>query len=624
MGISHLLPTLEKLSRPITASFPQDGTHRPTAVIDGSALAHHALSRYLRTLSKQNLTPSLVGFDYDAYGRSVVAWLDAISVGFEIIAICTDAHLPSYKTPTRLSRMQNTVNGLSRLRTLSTSLVDTSRLVNWTPTFLIAAFCDAIKRHGRWSDVLKSVPGEADAFCAAAAFSHPTVSTSSTGAESERVEVVIFTSDSDLMVYPTNPTTRIAFFNDIVFEHTLANGSTVKLSLWNPYDIDRKLGSTDTERRMVKFAWCLLTDSIKARSIISGKPSNPNKIIVPPEFQEQYTLPSSSLTTQELPLIYDSRAGEVVYSSTLYSSLAHPPIPTGEQEVTIYLPVLLEDTTRPSAWNIGRRTRVAAYRLLYTRDTTIIEIHRKAAGVGRTAISPSDEQYDVGLSEYIDSPFINTPDQAENETINPLLINLILEIISDYDNRNTPLSQVDMIALIAAITRYPENAREEGSGRVHVNLWTWFRAHLWAQVMAGLWSLYLLHTTLSLPLVDATALVGSEKDGHGFEKGKKQWEPVGGLVGVIDAGRFMAVYSHMPEQRQKGGKKGRKRAKLDSGVNGGVDEVVRGAVGKIFGDVGWKVVQEVLGVVEERRRERERQQEEEEPEGEMFMGMTVG
>ncbi|KAF3921797.1 hypothetical protein AA313_de0203188 [Arthrobotrys entomopaga] len=628
MGISHLLPTLEKLSRPITASFPQDDTHhRPAAVIDGSALAHHVLALYLKTISKENRTSSIIGFDYDAYGRRVIAWLDAVSVGFEIIAIYTDAHLPSYKTTTRLSRIQSTVNNISRLRTLSNSLVEFANLGPWIPTFLIAGFCDAIRKDGRWSNVLKNVPGEADAFCAATAFTFPATSVSgnssnsaSGGGQDGRVEVVIFTSDSDLMVYPTNSTTRIAILNDTIFENTVTSGRAVKLSLWNPYAIEQRLGSTDTERRMVKFAWCFLTDSIKAMSIINGKARHLKKVTVPSDFAVQYTLPPSLTPSQNLPMIYDSRAGEVVYSSPLYSHLTHPRISHGDnKEVAVYLPVLLEDMIKSSAWSIGRKIRVAAYRHLFPKDTVIKEVHRKASGVGYTIIPLSEEEYDTDLSEFTLSSGENTEGEID---INPLLSKLVLEIVSDYDDRNSNLPRVDILALLAAITINPDDVGEAEWKEIRVNRWTWFRAHLWAQLLAGVWSLYLLHTTLSLALVDTdTAFVGPERGRYSVERLKEQLQRVARLVEVVDAGRFMAVYSLVPEKRQKGGtKKGRKRVKLDDGITGAVEQV--------FGDVGWRVVQKVLEVVEERRREREREEEEDWLEdgegGEMYMGMTVG
>ncbi|EPS39556.1 hypothetical protein H072_6640 [Dactylellina haptotyla CBS 200.50] len=616
MGIPQLLQTFEKLKKPETKSFPvtdENGAspHRPAAVIDGSALAYHILSRYLKNLSKENRVPSILGFEYAAYQRSVVSWLREIEYGFKIIGIYIDGHLPLYKTETRISRIQTSIAHLSRLRTLSTSTIDLSKTPNFTPTppLLIAAFTQAILNHDRWKELVATVPGEADAFCAKAAWEY----SSSTKDDL----AVVFTSDSDLVVYPARGHTRVAVFNDVVFETGADGKRRVKVSLWAPGHIEKILGGDGDSERIMRLAWCLLYDPMKVAKAVSGsnKGASLKGVVVGKEFAEQYTFPVDIEEDSIVPprVILDSRAAEVIYSSQIYGKYRHPPSSPKGVEVPIYLPVLVEDLSKSSAWAIGRGFRTTAYKLLFNKDTVIQEMHRKGVAVNKTHIRLANETTeDNQLAE-------DGISELPNE-LNEVKLKIVFEILAEYENKNAPLAEVDILALLAATTKLPTGSSTLPT--TWMNQWTWPRTHLFAQLMAGAWSLYLLKTVAYLPNLNKKGII----DDNLIQLLSSFPE----LLDVMDAQRFMAVYTLVPADRKGMSKKAkaraRKKVKLEhvASSDGGS---VKGFVKKLFTEEDWKGVESVLKIVGDMRRAREEELEDDEEEtsgAHSYMGMTIG
>ncbi|KAK6514524.1 hypothetical protein TWF281_004722 [Arthrobotrys megalospora] len=612
MGIPQLLQNLEKIEKPKTKVYPKpsssgDGApYRPAAVIDGSALAHHIFNRYLKSLSKDERIPKVLGFDYSIYQKNVLNWLERLEVGFRIANIFIDGHLPSYKTSTRTSRIQTTISNLSRLRTLSPSLIDLTK-VNWNPSppFLIAAFSAAVKGHERFKDVIKTVAGEADAFCAAAAKAWK-------GGDRELMSV-IFTGDSDLVVYPSASHTRVAMLDDVRFENDPIEGNKVKVVLWAPWDIERKLGggSEEKEGMIMKFAWCIvLKDTFRAAKVVaSGKGDILDKVTVGREFKEQYLLPDLERQDGEVELdgMLDSRAAEVVYASPRYRRLCHPPVGEKEDGVEVYLPVLLEDVTKSSAWSVGRETRRRAYRILFGNNATVVEVHRKGEAVNKSFVK--SEKGDEGLRTGEDV----------GQGLNGFVIGIILEVVGDYLEKSIPITDIDVLALLAAVTTHP-GISEASLPDVAASHWIWPRAHILSQLTAGIWSLYLLQTVASLPSLE----VPSDTDEQFLTKLKG----FPSLLEVIDTTRFMTIYAISPDRRgmsKNAKKRARKRAKVMEGQDTtGVS--VQGIINRMFNrDVRPEVAAVLNAVGDMRRRVDEEDVEEEGEEGmDSYMGMTVG
>ncbi|KAF3317049.1 hypothetical protein TWF173_001054 [Orbilia oligospora] len=627
MGIPQLLQNLERIEKPKSKVFPKtsgsgDDSPRPAAVIDGSALAHHIFNRYVKSLSKEERIPSVLGFDYTAYQKIVINWLEKLEVGFEITNIFIDGHLPSYKTTTRISRIQTTIACLSRLRTLSPSVIDLTK-GGWNPSppFIIAAFSTAVRRHERFGRVLKTVAGEADAFCAAAAAA---TAVAGVGTSGEGRISVVFTGDSDLVVYPHSQYSRVAILDDVHFEYTPDEGSKVKVLLWSPWDIERKLGggSSNDNRggeelamRIMKFAWCLVIKEISriSKVVTSGKGDGLGSVKVGGEFREQYLLPDvQRLGDERLEGILDSRAAEVVYASPRFRGLCHPPVRESGKEAEVYLPVLLEDVTKSSVWSVGRETRKLAYQILFGMNAVVVEVHRKGEAVNRSFLTLEKE--DEGL--ILGGEF--------GEGLNGLVVGVILEIVRGYLEKNIDITDNDLIALLAAITKSP--GHEESLPTVTAVHWTWPRAHLLSQFMAGVWSLYLLQTATNLP--NDGAEIPETIDKSIFEKLKAFQS----LLDIIDVDRFMAIYAvtYHPKGMSKSAKKrAKKRPKVSEGQQqntSGLSTGIQGLINRMFEREVRGSVTGVLDIVREMRRRVDEDEEEDEgeEEAESYMGMTVG
>ncbi|KAK6498473.1 hypothetical protein TWF481_011064 [Arthrobotrys musiformis] len=547
MGIPQLLAHLSRIEKPKQAVFPADST-RPAAVIDGSALAHFLFNRYIKKFSKEERVNSVLGFDYGNYMRSVVSWLEKLEEGFEIVNIFIDGHLPYYKTTTRTSRIQSTIKSLSWLRSVSPSVVDLTK-GGWNPTppFLIAAFITAVKTHERFGKFSRVVPGEADAFCAAVAVG---------------VDGVVFTADSDLLVYPHSKGSRVVMLEDVDFE------GGVKVSLWSPYSISQKLGGG--EGGILKLAWCLsIRDTLRAARILNG--GKVGDVNISKEFGEEYLLPKNTSDGVE---VIDSRAAEVIYSSPSYKHLCHPAV-RNDGEIEIYLPVLLEDVTTSTVWTIGRQIRKQAYKTLFPSTKTLTEIHRKGEGVNKSLLTLDDE----------------IPPRLEIEGLNANLLCVILQIAREYSDKRMELSTTDVLSLLAAITPSPG-----GIIPVKTTDWTWPRAHLFSQLTAGVWSLHLLHTVSNL------------RSGGGEEVG----------LFTVDAERFIAIHSiSLPGKSRNARKRARKRVKTDEGG-------VEGVINRMFEREVRGSVAEVLKLVGAMKAGEDDEEDGDDDAGDSYMGMTVG
>ncbi|RVD89116.1 uncharacterized protein DFL_000137 [Arthrobotrys flagrans] len=622
MGIPQLLQHLEKIEKPKSKVYPKasssgDDLHRPAAVIDGSALAHHIFNRYLKSLSKEERILSILGFEYAVYQRNVINWLERLEVGFEITNIFIDGHLPSYKTTTRISRIQTTITSLSRLRTLSPSLIDLTK-GNWNPSppFLIAAFSAAVRGHERFGKVIRTVAGEADAFCAAAA-----------AATEKRVKgggegiSVVFTGDSDLVVYPHSKYSRVAILDDVHFENTPIEGAKVKVVLWPPWDIERKLRGNSTGRgnegMIMKFAWCLaVKDTFRAARVVSsGKGDGLGSVKVGGEFREQYLLPDVGKVGDSSGLegILDSRAAEVVYASPRFRRLCHPPVRDSGRETEIYLPVLLEDVTKSSVWSVGREIRKLAYQMLFGTNATVVEVHRKGEAVNKSFLKLQRDDEELLLGGEV------------GEGLNGLVVGIILEIVRGYLDKNLQTTDADVLALLAAATTSTLGHKESLPPVTAVH-WTWPRAHLLSQLMAGVWSLYLLQTVASLPN-NGGIEISENIDKSIFEK----LTALPSLLETIDTTRFVTIYAISHDRRgmsKNAKKRARKRAKAWEGQDtlGLSADGLQGIINRMFEREVRGSIEGILKIVGEMmRREDEDEEEEEEEEGvESYMGMTVG
>jgi hypothetical protein len=203
------------------------------------------------------------------------------------------------------------------------------------------------------------VPGEADDSCALHARDLP--------------RSIIFTSDTDLLLFDYHPETLVVLFQDAE--------SPTGLKAHAPYQIAEKLRL----KSLVPFAHAIQQRSSEGTDDLIRDAHNFDNdsplyldfsrryiaAVVAPSYFEKY--PGLQLPLQEL----DVRASEFVHEAML-----------GSAALPVYLPLLVEDPNQASAWNMAQDLRTLVYSLLAPTTSRVQEYRRKAQGVSSQEISP--------------------------------------------------------------------------------------------------------------------------------------------------------------------------------------------------------------------------------------------
>ncbi|KAH6659595.1 XPG domain containing-domain-containing protein [Truncatella angustata] len=419
MGIRGLTQALKAL--PVSQKVELRGKD---IVIDGPALVHR-----IWELLMQDQHPSSIALGQVAYaqlGQSVIGWLDDLrDQGANVRKIYFDGYLPPFKWQTRKERLvaqtmnvqglatkyRNGVrlgagtradgrpnhpeedglrisdeegNGAFRTSSLRFSRRTKDRLDNLPKhPFLIPSVIDSLKASDDYVDVVELVPGEADVFCAD---------------DIRQNGGLLFTGDSDLLIQDLGPDGSVVFFWDLwdgLAEDPDAPGAGQHQSLavkdkkvpfkalsYSRYNIERVLGIEGTGGlpRLV-FEWQRRRETLLQAQAHMGPDSDSpfdeegfNKFLKE-HIPEQY-IPEHHPV---VPMLFhlDPRVSEFVIqslttemiedekrsSSRLLESVKGP---RGPEELSIFLPTMIEDTTSKSAWEYSQTTRQLAYGLART------------------------------------------------------------------------------------------------------------------------------------------------------------------------------------------------------------------------------------------------------------------
>ena len=196
------------------------------------------------------------------------------------------------------------------------------------------------------------MPGEADDWCALHA--------------KNSGRCLIFTSDTDLILYDYPPETLIVFLQ----EANLSAG----IQAYSPEQIRQKLqlkslvafafcisqGPSDTASDLLRHAQTL---NVESDAYVAFSKRYTAEAVTPEYLSKARGAP---LNLQEL----DVRVSEFVHQAL-----------DGSLSPRVYLPLLVEDPNQASAWNMGQDLRVLAYSLLAPQYAVIHEYKRKAQGI---------------------------------------------------------------------------------------------------------------------------------------------------------------------------------------------------------------------------------------------------
>ncbi|MCJ1410033.1 hypothetical protein MMC19_004118 [Ptychographa xylographoides] len=280
-----------------------------------------------------------------------------------------DGYLPIQKRPTRVSRLETYLkqvimfqarhiklqvrnDGRRPLPFAAEDLFDCSRSVPprsrgfpATP-FLVPAVLDSLGT-SEYAEIVNVVPAEADSFCAAAA-SH--------------LGGAILTSDSDLLVYDLGSGGSVIFFGHLELKgcNETPKHRLLKARVAIPSEISRRLGVTNLCRLAFELredpSATLLEVARRAQRDIDAVSKNGDYKLFLKEYAEHRTAEEESngdhLGVKSMPIRQlDPRLSELVLQSQ------------NERPVHVYLPFLIEDPSRVSAWDASLNIRSLAYSL---------------------------------------------------------------------------------------------------------------------------------------------------------------------------------------------------------------------------------------------------------------------
>jgi len=352
-----------------------------------------------------------------------------------------------------------------------------------TPPFLVFAILEAILS-SRYMDVTAVVPGEADAFCAKAAGDMSQSGPSST---------FIFSSDSDLFVFDVGLSTRLVTFGDTEFTK---RGTTdhLKLRTYCPGSIASSHGLHDllgpaylmNQDYMLSFKAAVDRVKLLPSPMDEGYSAFVETYRLP-EFMNE-TLSSVSETQGALQKTLkrlDSRISEFIHETVAISKDGKPAL---TPKVDMFLPVLVEDPARGSAWQTATDIRQLAYSLALLSSDQAVHVEeqvRKGQAVGptRSLTLPAAELMEhLSAWSSILQESLATYGHADNATTWRLLgMKILLEALQ-RDDKNVPVYESSVAVVMGKEAK------------------TWDEIHLSAQLEAVLYSFRMLKQMLDVAI----------------------------------------------------------------------------------------------------------------------------
>ncbi|KAF2445031.1 hypothetical protein P171DRAFT_431797 [Karstenula rhodostoma CBS 690.94] len=338
MGVAGLARRLEAHA---TRYSPED-LKGYNAIIDGPSLAYHAHKLALAALDRGNVSriPAYTDITFQA-----LRWLRTLEgINVKVTAILFDGALPETKQAERIARTaryNQQVNGLRSNFPSTTCPIPTS-LGSVSYSFLAPALREALT-NSEYAPVTRNVPGEADDWCALQATEGPAS--------------LIFSDDTDLLLYDYPPGFRLLFYRDADF------WPEPKFKGYSPPVICKELGLPS----LTSFAYCLAHDPHSPESKLVGEAKRVDTASQTYlDFAKRYKVAPN---TAELPPLQnlDVRISEFIYQG-LNSRL----------DPVVYLPFLVEDQHRASAWVHGQDLRAVSYSI-FTTDRSRVQEHRRKA-----------------------------------------------------------------------------------------------------------------------------------------------------------------------------------------------------------------------------------------------------
>ncbi|KAL2355264.1 XPG domain containing-domain-containing protein [Cryomyces antarcticus] len=505
MGIPHLITHLRPYASPVTFTVAQpdeDQASREAVIIDGPALAYHVyhkcLAQRTRASNALEAAPS-----YAELGDAALLWLEALQLHgqLRIIAIYFDGFLPDSKKSTRLTRLQFYLNQLSIFRSANNNGLPTSHVpakLTALPAspFLVPAVVEALL-NSKFREVTSVVPGEADAHCADLA---------------RKKGGTILTSDSDLLVHDIGPSGSVVLFRDLDIVHVASKGDLLKGLKYHPAGIAKELNLES----LVGLAFYMKQDHTRGfRDCVRLAKVEPIHTEDRRAFATEYTsLPYCKLTAlvQQHPghslgnvlRFLDPRVSEYIHRrevDLLTNGAGRSGTHGLQSDVVLYLPFLIDDPTRGSAWRSGASIRALGYSILSLTNPTASlpgEVERRGLRIASTTRSLLNiEEVSClckSLTDTLTNRHFTYSGLSEPEVWHAFGAQLVCSSLLEEEK---PLPSTSDL-------RWLLSQQHVGS--------TWARIHLSAQLQAALYSLRMLKQFIEVFLAVSTEPYNDHQD----------------------------------------------------------------------------------------------------------------
>ncbi|KAL8688914.1 MAG: hypothetical protein Q9218_005290 [Villophora microphyllina] len=467
-------------------------------------------------VGSQALSPLDAIPSYREIGCQVVAFLEELEThGCEISRIYFDGSLPPRKRNVRLGRLESNLRDLVRVRDqyakgfpkpghVNDPAVHPIHLFNPTgsltsslrslpvPSFLVPAVLDTLGQ-SRYAPVTKVVPGEADPFCARA---------------TKDLGGIVLTGDSDMLVHDLGKSGAVVFFNHLEISHrdeTRKRKSLLTGIVHRSAEIAQRFDLPDLHR----LAYEIKVDPTIGFSEALRRARFPVKDPATfHEFFEEYasiapspgmleygapglggSLPDSTCHPVPSDIVGQRPRGTAFLDPRLSEMVLQLSSSVSKQEgVFMYLPFLMDDPSRTSAWDVSSPIRYLIYDLLicYIPDcpTSVTETSRKGCRV-------------------VPSTIIYSPSCLQGKV--RLLLNSLKETKAHFSDV-LPVLQYRIFALEEVSRWYTSNDRNLPSLSTMASALTsdnpksglaWEDIHLGAQIQAVLYALRMLKQGVS-------------------------------------------------------------------------------------------------------------------------------
>ncbi|KAK4998458.1 hypothetical protein LTR66_002323 [Elasticomyces elasticus] len=493
MGIQGLLHAVQPYATRITFTHDSQSDGTESAIIDGPGLAYDVYNRCLtRQCGARNAFEALPS--YGEVGAAAVAWLEGLEQhGLKVTAAFFDGSLPDSKKDVRISRLQQCANQLVSFRALNKDLTTAASI---SPTkksslpalpFLVPVVIETLL-NSRFATITRVEPGEADAYCAQHAKANGGT---------------IFTSDSDLLVHDLGASGKVILFRDLEAVHIAGKGTALAASQYHPAAIAARLQLPD----LVKAAFRLKEDPHRSLNACvklaktaaamhaeyADFATEYGATRVCPRLTDDPTGHPTADLSKALARL-DPRISEYVrrQARLLPRPVGPPPPPSPSTQTNqiqdMYLPFLLDDPGKTSAWRCGSPIRGLAYSVLNASSQSPGSVHEFERKGTRISFTPMD---------LLDREHTQTTACA------------LLDRLRDCSSGSRALAAVQRWRLCSVrllCRQLVEEDRDVPSRAELVSLlsntisttYTWEMVHLDAQVQAVLYSLRMLHQILGV------------------------------------------------------------------------------------------------------------------------------